>query len=42
MVNQLKQDLILEVEKAMIKMNNGYQINLDYLVDKIFYIKSLK
>ena len=42
MVNELKQDLILEVEKVIAKMNNGYQINLDYLVDKIFYIKSFK
>jgi len=42
MLNELKRDLILEVEKAIYKMNNGYQVDINYIIDKIFYIKSFK
>ena len=42
MVNELKRDLIFEVEQLVNRMYLGYPVNLCDIVDKIYYIKSLK
>lgn len=42
MVNELKNEVIFEMEKLISKMYLGYPVNLCNLIDKIYYIKSLK
>ena len=42
MVNELKQDLILEVERLVKLMYIGYPVDFCDVIDQIYYIKSLK
>lgn len=41
MVNQLKQEVIQEVEKLIARATNGYPVSFDKVIDKIWYIRYL-
>ena len=41
MVNELKSEVILEMEQLVKSMYLGYSVNLCNVIDKIYYIKSL-
>lgn len=41
MIRELKRSFLADIEKVLHQLNNGYNVNLDPIVDRIYYINSL-